>query len=215
VRYLAIKEIVELHDRLIARFGGARGIRDQAALESSVAQPFQTFEQQELYGSFLDKVTTLAFLLIRNHPFVDGNKRVGHAALEVSLALNGVEIGASIDEQEDVVISVASGSLSREDFAEWVNGNIVAAGSVTPRDAPDAIRDFPLIRARMTRERAAYIRQLRVAQSYSWRMVAAECHESWAADASWDPPSNQLAGMELCEAAAEFFNEHFLQTPWN
>jgi len=67
----------------------------------------------------------------------------------------------------------------------------------------------------MTRERATYIRQLRVVQSYSWRTVAAECYETWATDAAWDPPSNQLAGMELCEAAAEFFDEHFLQTPWN
>jgi len=145
VRYLTVPEIIELHQRLVARFGGAQGIRDQAALQSSVAQPFQTFEQRELYGSFIDKVATSAFLLIRNHPFVDGNKRVGHAALEVTLALNGVELDASVDEQENVIVGIASGSLSRADFAEWVNKHVIAAGTLTPRDAPDAIRDFPLI----------------------------------------------------------------------
>ena len=197
MRYLAVPEIIELHCRLIARFGGATGIRDHAALASSVAQPFQTFEQRELYEPFVGKVATLAFLLIRNHPFVDGNKRVGHAALEVTFALNGVELDAPVTEQESVIIGVASGSLSREDFAEWVNRNIIPARSIMPRDTPDAVRDFPLIRARMTRERAEHIRELRVVRSYSWRVVATECYDAWAADASWDPPSNQLAGGTL------------------
>jgi hypothetical protein len=66
----------------------------------------------------------------------------------------------------------------------------------------------------MTRSRAVRIRLLRVDGSQSWRVIAADSHEQWGADAAWEPPSNQIAGMELCAAAASMFGEHFLSSPW-
>lgn len=96
-----------------------------------------------------------------------------------------------------------------------MNGRLDRLAEEEAKAALDTIKDFPLIRARMTRARAVHVRHLRIDESASWRVVAAECHESWANDAAWEPATNVLAGMELCEAAAEYFGEQFLQAPWN
>ncbi|MFY9570284.1 MAG: type II toxin-antitoxin system death-on-curing family toxin, partial [Blastocatellia bacterium] len=66
----------------------------------------------------------LGHSLISNHPFVDGNKRVGHAAMEVMFLLNGYEIVATVDDQEETILAVASGKMSREDFASWVEQHV-------------------------------------------------------------------------------------------
>lgn len=124
MRVLTFGEIVALHRRVIAQSGGADGLRDRGALESSVAQPHQTFDGEELYKTLLEKAAAVAYFLISNHPFVDGNKRVGHAALEVTLVLNGRELTASVDEQERVILAVAGGTLSREDFSNWVAAHV-------------------------------------------------------------------------------------------
>ncbi len=84
-------------------------MRDLGALESSLAQPRMSFGGQELYPTLVDKASALAFSLGLNHPFLDGNKRVGHAAMETFLVLNGYEISADADEQEQVVLRLASG----------------------------------------------------------------------------------------------------------
>ena len=79
-----------------------------------------TFGGADLYTSVAEKASALGFSLIQNHPFVDGNKRVGHAAIEVFLMLNSWEISADVDEQESIVIDVASGQLDREAFSSWL-----------------------------------------------------------------------------------------------
>ncbi len=94
-------------------------------LESAIAQPRQSFDRADLYPSIIDKAVALGFSLISNHPFIDGNERVGHAALEVFLILNGYEIEASVDEQERVVLAVAAGEMTREEFSAWVNGHVL------------------------------------------------------------------------------------------
>ena len=94
-------------------------------LESALAQPRQTFGGTELYPTLVEKATALCFSLIKNHPFVDGNKRVGHAAMEVFLVLNGYEIKASLEEQEQVILDVAAGKMSREAFTEWLTDHVV------------------------------------------------------------------------------------------
>ncbi len=119
-RYLTLLEVLELHQQVIAQFGGASGLRDRPALESAVAQPAATFAGQELYPTTIDKAAALGFLIIMNHPFIDGNKRTGHAAMEVFLILNGLEINADVDEQEQIVQGVASGELNRETFTQWL-----------------------------------------------------------------------------------------------
>jgi death-on-curing protein len=104
--------------------GGLVGIRDLGALESAIAQPYMTFDGIELYPSLIEKAAALGFSLIQNHPFTDGNKRTGHAALESFLTLNGYEINANVDEQVEVILSVASGKLSRQEFTVWLEKNL-------------------------------------------------------------------------------------------
>ena len=120
MRYLTISEILELHEQLIAYTGGVRGIRDLGALESAINQPYAYFSGRELYPDALSKAGALCFSLVMNHPFVDGNKRVGHAAMETFLALNGYEIHAGVDEQERIFLALAAGKLVREEFVEWI-----------------------------------------------------------------------------------------------
>ena len=79
-----------------------------------------TFAETELYPNLTDKAASLAFSLIKNHLFIDGNKRTGHAAMEVTLLLNGYEIEADIDAQEQVILNVASSELSRNEFLRWL-----------------------------------------------------------------------------------------------
>ncbi len=125
MRHLTLGEVVELHGRLIAAAGSAPGIRDLGLLESALAQPTATFAGADLHPTLVDKAAALAFSLVANHPFVDGNKRIGHAAMEVFLVLNGYEIEASVDEQERLMLDVASGSVTREHLADWLRRHVV------------------------------------------------------------------------------------------
>jgi death on curing protein len=113
-------EVLNLHHQVIEQSGGLLGIRDLGLLESALGQPRITFGGEDLYPSVLDKAAALDFSIIMNHPFVDGNKRTGHAAMETFLILNGIQINASVDEQEQVILAVASSKLDREGFAEWL-----------------------------------------------------------------------------------------------
>ncbi len=120
-RYLSLAEVLELHRSVLEGWGGASGIRDLGALESALAQPRQSFSGQDLYPDLPAKAAALCFSLVLNHPFVDGNKRIGHAAMETFLMVNGHELHASLDEQERVMLDLAAGNLTHEAFVEWVN----------------------------------------------------------------------------------------------
>jgi death-on-curing protein len=82
-----------------------------------------TFDGQELYPSLIEKVAALGFSLVTNHAFVDGNKRIAHAAMETMLMLNGVELEASLDEQETFMLALAAGELERSDLQDWLDKN--------------------------------------------------------------------------------------------
>lgn len=127
MHFLTLIEVLELHRRVIEQSGGAFGIRDVGLLESAIAQPRMTFSGEDLYPSLLEKAAALGFSIIMNHPFVDGNKRTGHAATETFLVLNGMEINASMDEQERVVLAIASVELGREAFVEWLQQNTTSS----------------------------------------------------------------------------------------
>ncbi|QZZ22837.1 type II toxin-antitoxin system death-on-curing family toxin [Leptothermofonsia sichuanensis E412] len=127
IRYLTLIEVLELHRKILEQSGGALGIRDMGLLESAIAQPRMSFGEEDLYPSLLEKAAALGFSIIMNHPFVDGNKRTGHAATETFLVLNGLEINASVDEQERIVLAIASGELGRETFVEWLKRNTTAS----------------------------------------------------------------------------------------
>ena len=125
MRYLSLQEVISLHSLLIAQTGGSSGLRDRGALESAVAQPEASFGGEDLYADLPSKAAALGHSLIQNHPFVDGNKRIGHGAMEVFLLLNGHEIHASVDDQEKIIIEVASGKVSRIEFSEWISKHLV------------------------------------------------------------------------------------------
>ncbi len=125
MRYLTVGEVLEIYSQVMKQSGGGVGIRDLGALESAVAQPRMTFNDEELYPTILEKASALGFSLIQNHPFIDGNKRAGHAAMESFLMFNGSEISANVDEQVDLILGVASGKIDRNTFTEWLKNHVV------------------------------------------------------------------------------------------
>lgn len=127
MRYLALSEVLRLHSALIASSGGSSGVRDLGRIQSALAQPMVTFDEVELYPSLVEKAAAMGFALIQGHAFIDGNKRIGHAAIEVFLVLNGFEIFESVDEQERAILAVASGALSREAFTVWLRERVRAS----------------------------------------------------------------------------------------
>jgi len=125
VRYLTLAEVLDLHRRVMEQAGGSPAVRDLGGLISAVAQPRVTFEGHDLHPTAADKAAALCVSIIVNHPFVDGNKRAGHAAMETFLVMNGHEVVASVDESEQVMLDVASGRIDRERLAAWLQARIV------------------------------------------------------------------------------------------
>lgn len=125
MKTLTFDHLMKLYRAVIERSGGSYGVRDQGGIESALAQPFASFGGEDLYPSLVEKAAALGFSLIKNHPFVDGNKRIGHAAMEAFLILNGYEIEASVDEQEQVILGVAAGATSRGDFVAWLERHVI------------------------------------------------------------------------------------------
>ena len=125
MRYLTLGEVLELHRRLSEQTGGVTAVRDLGALESAVAQPRLTGGGADVYPSLASKASALAFSLNQNHPFVDGNKRVGHAAMETLLVLNGFELQASVDDAERLILGVASGAIGRDTLTQWIEQHVV------------------------------------------------------------------------------------------
>jgi death on curing protein len=121
---LPLTTVIQLHRQIIETTGGIQGIRDQGILESALAQPLLTFDGCDLYPSPIEKAAALGFSLIQNHPFLDGNKCIGHAAMEVLLMLHGLEIDAAVDEQEACILGVAAGTIGRPELTEWVRAHV-------------------------------------------------------------------------------------------
>ena len=127
-RYITLPEALYLHKQILKRTGGAAGIRDFGALQSSLGQPGVAFEGKDLYPGLVDKAAALGFFLISNHSFVDGNKRIGHAAMELMLLVNGYEIEADLNEQERTIVEVAAGLQNLRQFTAWLSGHIQRKG---------------------------------------------------------------------------------------
>jgi death-on-curing protein len=128
MRYVTLAEALALHRTIIDSSGGATGIREFNGLESAVAQPRASFGGGDLHETLAAKASALGYSLALNHPFLDGNKRVAHAAMEVFLILNGFEIVAETDEQERVMLDVAAGNLDRQRLEAWLSEHINATG---------------------------------------------------------------------------------------
>lgn len=118
--HISIDEVLKLHRRNIGTSGSSVGLLNRSGLESAVAQPRMTFGGHDLYPTIIEKAAALCFSLIQNHPFVDGNKRVGHAAMELFLIFNGYEVDATVDVQEQIILGVAAGCVSRDQLVSWL-----------------------------------------------------------------------------------------------
>lgn len=117
---LTKKQVLFLHNDLIAQTGGTEGLRDEALLDSALNAPFQSFGGVDAYPSIQQKGARLGFGLIKNHAFVDGNKRIGAHAMLVFLSLNGIDLSFSQDELSNTVLGVASGENTFEDLLKWI-----------------------------------------------------------------------------------------------
>lgn len=117
---LSEEEIIFLHSKLIKRYGGSDGIRDENALDSALNAPFQTFGSLDLYPSVIEKSVRLAYCLITEHPFIDGNKRIGTMAMLMLLRLNNISLSYSQPELIDIMLAIASGEKNYNDLLEWI-----------------------------------------------------------------------------------------------
>ena len=121
--YLSLEEVLILHEYQIEKFGGAQGILDIRLLESAILRPQTTFGGKDLYDDLYLKSAVLALSIIKNHPFVEGNKRTGlHAAL-VFLELNGVSTNVDNEELITLSLNIATNVLDSEGFAETLGKN--------------------------------------------------------------------------------------------
>lgn len=117
---LTKEQVLMLHNQLIEATGGSKGIRDEGMLESALMNPYQSFGGIELYPSIQAKAAQLCFGIVKDHPMIDGNKRLGTHIMLVFLALNGYELSYSQKELSDTILSLAAGKLQSEDILQWI-----------------------------------------------------------------------------------------------
>ena len=124
MKKLSKRQIILLHSQLIEQFGGIPAIRDEGLLESALSSPFQTYNGAELYPTIIAKAAHLCFSLVKNHPFVDGNKRIGTHAMLVFLALNGISLEYTDNELIGLILSTAAGTSGETDISDWITSHI-------------------------------------------------------------------------------------------
>ena len=119
---LTKEQVLLLHKAIFERYGGSYGVRDEGLLDSALEAPFMTFGGEDLYPDELEKIVRFGFGLISNHPFHDGNKRIGALVMLTLLELNGYKIDATNKEFSDIIYDVASGSEGKdfEDLLDWI-----------------------------------------------------------------------------------------------
>lgn len=113
------EQVIKLHSSLIAKTGGMDGIRDENLLDSALKSPFQTFDGNELYPDIFDKASQLCYSLVENHPFADGNKRIGVHLTLLFLKINNENIEYSQAELIDFGLNIASGKMNKDDIKAW------------------------------------------------------------------------------------------------
>ena len=124
MKRLTVEDLLLLHRLLIEETGGKDGLRDPGLLDMAANSPYQTFGGQELYPSLPSKAAQLCFSLIQDHPFLDGNKRIGVLAMLTLLELCGCPILPTDEELVRIGLGVASGEMSAEEVARWIEGSL-------------------------------------------------------------------------------------------
>lgn len=116
-------QVIQLHTILIEKFGGGSGIRNEELLESAIQRPFQTFDENELYPSPISKAAAVIESLLINHPFIDGNKRIGYTVMRLILIQGKLDLIATEDEKYNMVISVAEGKMKFDEIVQWLESH--------------------------------------------------------------------------------------------
>lgn len=124
MKILSKRQILMLHTALIAQTGGIDGVRDEELLDSAINAPFQTFAEQDLYSTVLEKAARLGFGLISNHPFLDGNKRIGAHAMLTFMGVNQINLCCTDEELISLILQVASGRLDYDGMLEWLKSHL-------------------------------------------------------------------------------------------
>jgi death-on-curing protein len=133
--WIDLRDALAIHDRMLALHGGAEGIRDQTLLESALARPRQIYAYAE-NPAFADLGAALVAGIVKNHPFVDGNKRTGFLLGVLFLELNGSKFVAKEEDAAQAVLSLAAGTLEEAEFKNWLNDNIVGQKRCSARMKP-------------------------------------------------------------------------------
>ena len=118
-------QIIKLHEAIYERYGGDVGVLNDGMLDSALQTPFQTFGGEELYPETKDKIIRLAYGLIKNHSFRDGNKRIGALVLLTLLEINGYHVNASNEEFADIIMGIAASEKNDKDLSDWVDNHSV------------------------------------------------------------------------------------------
>jgi death on curing protein len=119
------QEVLEIHQILINEFGGLEGVRDENALKSALKRPFGGFGEIEFYPTLEEKASAILESIVKNHPFIDGNKRIGYVLMRLFLMQFGKDIQATQEEKYNFVISIASGELTFEGILAWINERVI------------------------------------------------------------------------------------------
>ena len=117
------EQVLLLHEKIYERYGGALGVLNEGMLDSALQAPFQTFGGEELIPDTQDKIVRLAFGLIKNHSFRDGNKRIGALVLLVLLEMNGWHVEATNEEFADIIMGIAASEKSEDNLKMWVENH--------------------------------------------------------------------------------------------
>ena len=125
MKILSKQQVLKLHEMLIAQSGGSLEIRDDGLLESALNAPFQSFGDTDLYPSLLEKAARLGYGLIKNHPFVDGNKRIGTHTMLVFLAINHAELAYSDEELISLILGIAAGEYDDKHLLNWLQQHLI------------------------------------------------------------------------------------------
>lgn len=124
-KYLSIEQVLAIHDQMIKRFGGSFGIRDLGLIDSAVARPQASFGGYDLYPDIFEKATALLQSLLKNHPFVDGNKRTALTSAGLFLKMNGWELKNVHNEEVEFAIKVDNNNLTLEQISKWLKEHSV------------------------------------------------------------------------------------------
>lgn len=123
MKYLTPQQVLAIHDRAVKNFGGSHGVRDITLVESAVARPQATYDGNDLYETIFEKAAALLQSLLKNHPFVDGNKRTALSSAGIFLKINGYKLINTHKEEVEFGVNVDNQHLSLEEIADWLKKN--------------------------------------------------------------------------------------------